>query len=574
MSLQNMRWIIRSQELNAEILNLSRQLNFLPEFTAVLYNRGIRTFEDARRFFKPKREDLYDPYLLKDLDKAVEHLINAMKKGFKIMFYGDYDVDGTTSVALMSRFFKEVYSNFVTYIPDRYTEGYGLTPTGIDYAKKSGVDTIVALDCGIKSIELAEEIRKAGMHLIIIDHHTPGPVIPEAAAVVDAKRPDCTYPFDELSACAVAFKVIWALSDYLNIHKEKVFNLLDLVAVSIGADMVPLRDENRILMKLGLDILNDNPKPGFSAIIKTSGIRSQVTSHHVGFVIGPRINAAGRIDHAHIALDLLTTDDMQKAFEIADHIERLNSDRKEIQDRIAAQAIDIVRNNPEKYESAIVICGSTWLKGVVGIVAARLVEEFYKPSVVCTESHGKLVGSARSIQNLNIYDALEHCREYLCQFGGHSQAAGVTLLPENFERFSSAFSTRVSSLVPDSQRQKILMAEAELLLKHIDEKFIRLSTQHIQPTGFGNPTPLYASKNLTVLPNSHLMGRNGEHIRLFLSEENSSEVKEAVWFSKAQYFEQIKAAKSIDVVYRVEINEYNNQRKTQLKIEDIALSGH
>lgn len=571
MSLQNLCWIIRSEQLNPDIINLSRELNFQPEFTAVLYNRGVRSFEEARQFFKPRPDNLHDPFLLKDMDRAVEHLLKTMKKGSKIMFYGDYDVDGTTSVALMARFLNGVYSNFITYIPDRYTEGYGLTPSGVEYAKKRGVDTIVSLDCGIKSIELADQIRKTGMHLIIIDHHTPGPVLPDAVAVVDAKRPDCTYPFDELSACAVAFKLALALSEYLSIDKKYIFSLLDLVAVSIGADMVPLTGENRILMKLGLEVLNNNPKPGFSAIVKTSGIKGQVTSNHIGFVIGPRINAAGRLDHAHIALDLLTTDDHREAEQIAVQIEKLNSNRKAIQDQIAAEAIEIVQRNPKKYESAIVIFGSSWLKGVLGIVAARLVDEFYKPSVVLTESHGKLVGSARSIPNVNIYDMLELCNAHLLQFGGHDQAAGLTLLPENFDLFFSAFSFKVKSIVPEDQRQKKLVADAKIKLSQIDEKLVRLSSQHLQPTGFGNPAPIYVSQNLKVLQNSYLMGPNKDHIRLYLQEEQTCAVKEAVWFNKGQYFEKIITSETIDIMYKVDFNHFKNQKNLQLKIEDIAV---
>lgn len=571
MSLQNLRWVIRNSEFSQDILDLSCKLNFQPEFTALLYSRGVKSFEDARKFFKPKPEDLHDPFLFKDMDRAVEHLIKTMRKGAKIMFYGDYDVDGTTSVALMSRLFKDVYSDFITYIPDRYKEGYGLTTTGIKHALKSAVDTIVALDCGVKSIELADEIRRSGMHLVIIDHHTPGHVLPDAVAVVDAKRQDCTYPFKELSACAVAFKLAIALSEFLSIDREKIFNLLDLVAVSIGADMVPLIGENRILMKLGLEVLNANPKPGLSAIIKTSGIKGEVTSHHISFFIGPRINAAGRIDHANVAVDLLTTDDIRMAESLAVQIEILNTERKTVQDSIAAEAIEIVHRNQGLFESAIVIYKKNWLKGVLGIVAARLVQEFGKPSIVFTESNGKLVGSARSVSALNLYDILDHCREYLDQFGGHSQAAGVTLLPENFERFFSAFAAKVKSFLPEGSRRRILVAEAELLLKHINEKFARLSTYYLQPTGFGNPTPLFVSKNLKVLQNSHLMGPNKDNIRLYLLEEQTSEIKEAVWFSKREFFEQILASKKIDVMYRVDLNPYYNPKKLQLIVEDIAL---
>lgn len=571
MSIQNLRWVIRNPEFNQEIRNLSRELSFQPEFTALIYRRGVKSYEDARKFFKPKPEDLYDPFLFKDMDRAVDHLIDTIKKGAKIMFYGDYDVDGTTSVALMSRLFKHVYSNFITYIPDRYTEGYGLTAKGVEYAKKSSVDTIVALDCGIKSTDLAFDIRQAGMHLVIIDHHTPGRVLPDAVAVVDAKRQDCAYPFKELSACAVAFKLALALSEYLKIDREEIFNLLDLVAVSIGADMVPLTGENRILMKMGLDVLNHHPKAGLSALIKTSGIKGEVTSYHVSFVIGPRINAAGRIDHAHVVVDLLTTDDMQKAESVADLIESLNVERKTIQDSVTAEAIEIVNRNPDLYNCAIILYRKDWLKGILGIVAARLVEEFGKPSIVFTESQGKMVGSARSISNVNIYSALEHCQMYIHQFGGHTQAAGVTLLPDNFEKFFEAFSKTIQSEITDASLQKTLEAEAEILLTQIDEKFVRLSAYHLQPFGFGNPAPLYVSRNLKVLQNSHLMGNNQNHIRLYLLEEHSSTVMEAVWFSKGHFFKDIFSSKSIDVMYKVEFNEYKNHKKLQLKIEDVAL---
>lgn len=571
MSVQNARWIIRHQEITKEILQLSQALKFEPEYTALLYSRGVTTFEQARRFFKPGYDDLYDPLLLRDMDRAVEHLVHVIQRGEKIMFYGDYDVDGTTSVALMSRFFRTFYPNFITYIPDRYTEGYGLTLTGIQYARSMGVHTIIALDCGIKSIELADTICHLGMHLIIIDHHTPGQVLPKAVAVVDAKRPDCPYPYKELSACGVAFKFACALADKTGLDKEQLYNLLDLVAVSIGADMVPLTDENRILMKLGLQVLNTRPTLGLAALIKSAGISAPITSYHIGFIIGPRINAAGRIDHANVALDLLLTDDPKRASEIASQIENLNSERKSIQELTANEAISIVKANQDRYEHAIALYGTDWLKGVLGIVAARLVEEFYRPAIVFTVSQGKLVGSARSTPAIDIYHVLERCEQHIYQYGGHRQAAGVTVLPEKFEDFFADFSHQVKSVTTIDDRQKTLVAEAIIRLAQIDEKFTRLSTQHLQPTGFGNPTPLYVSKNLKVLDGSRLMGADQSHIRLHLWEEATNTAMEAVWFSKAQYFEHIRRASAVDVMFRVDFNDFRNERRIQLKVEDIAL---
>ncbi|GCD77083.1 single-stranded-DNA-specific exonuclease RecJ [Thermaurantimonas aggregans] len=571
MSIQNALWVIRNQEITEEIHQLSRALNFEPEYTALLFSRGVTSFEQARRFFKPSYEDLYDPFLFRDMDNAVEHLALAVQRGEKIMFYGDYDVDGTTSVALMSRFFRSFYTNFITYIPDRYTEGYGLTLSGIQHAKSSGVHTIVTLDCGIKSVELADEIRKLGMHLIVIDHHTPGHVLPTAVAVVDAKRPDCPYPYKELSACAVAFKFACALADRFGIDKGQLYQLLDLVAVSIGADMVPLTDENRILMKIGLKVLNSKPTLGLAALINSSGITGPITSYHVGFILGPRINAAGRIDHANIALELLTTDDPKKATEIADQIENLNAERKSIQDLTANEAISMVKANPERYEYAIALYGKDWLKGVLGIVAARLVEEFYRPAIVFTESQGKLVGSARSIPTVDIYNVLERCEHHIYQYGGHRQAAGVTVLPEKFEEFFSEFKHQVNNFSTLEDRQRKLVAEAVIRLAQIDEKFTRLSTQHIQPTGYGNPSPLYVSRKLKVLDSSCLMGADQSHIRLHLHEETTSTTMEAVWFSKGHFFEQIRSASAVDVMYRVDFNDFRNERRIQLKVEDIAL---
>lgn len=571
MSVQHYKWIIRNQSITEDILRLSRELKFQPEYTALLYSRGVTTYEEARRFFKPGFTDLHDPMLFRDMDKALEHIAQTVAKGRKILFYGDYDVDGTTSVALMTRFFRLFYTNFDTYIPDRYSEGYGLTFSGIEYAARSGIDTVVALDCGIKSVELADVIVRNGMHLIVIDHHTPGPSLPNAVAVVDAKRSDCLYPFKELSACAVAFKLCCVLADHFGIDRHEVYSLLDLVAVSIGADMVPLIDENRTLMKLGLHVLNSTPNIGLSALLKSAGITTEATSYHIGFVIGPRINAAGRIDHANIALELLTTDNPKKALEIADHIENLNAERRSIQELTTAEAIKMVESQPDCYEHAIALYEKNWLKGVLGIVAARLVEEFYKPAVVFTQSQGKLVGSARSVPNLNLYEALESCQRHIHQYGGHRQAAGVTVEPDKFEEFFSDFSAYVKNITSADDRQRALIAEAEIQLAQIDEKFIRLSTYHLQPTGFGNPTPLYVSKKLKVLENSCLIGTEQNHMRLHLYEEKSNTTLEAIWFSKGQYFDAIRTAQTVDIMYRVEFNDFRNQRRIQLKLEDVAV---
>lgn len=572
MSLEQYEWILKQQEITPDILELSRQLDFIPSYSALLYNRGITSFELARKFFKPTPEDLYNPFQLADMDKAVDHLSEVIRMGKKIMFYGDYDVDGTTSVALMCRFFRTFYPNFTTYIPDRYTEGYGLTSVGIAKAAAEKVHTIVALDCGIKSLALASEIGRLGMYLIVVDHHTPGAVLPEAVAVVDPKRPDCHYPFKELSACGLAYKLALTLAHRLELDPEYVHSMLDLVALSIGADMVPLVDENRTLMKLGLQVLNQHPSPGLQALITSAGIKTPVTSHHIGFLLGPRINAAGRIEHANLALSLLTTDQPCQANQIAQEIEKLNTERKTTQDLIASEAIHMVKHNPSRYRYAIVLQGHDWLKGVIGIVAARLVEEFHRPAIVFTRSGDFLVGSARSILTVNIYDALNSCSHIIHQFGGHSHAAGVTLLPDNFELFFRSISEVIKRQATPETFKKKLFAEAEIKLADIDDKLIRLSTTHLQPTGIGNPTPHYISRNLKVLNNSRLIGSDQSHIKLYLHEPETNTYIQAVWFSKGHHFPHIINAGTVDAIYTLDFNTFNGHSAKQLKLLDLKIN--
>lgn len=440
------KWILKPSGDPDTVNRLAEELNISSFLAQVLVQRGIFDFDSAKEFFRPQLADLHDPFLMKDMDKAVERLNKAIENKEKILIYGDYDVDGTTSVALIYNYLTEYHNDLGCYVPDRYNEGYGISFTGLDHAIDEGYTLIIALDCGIKAVDKVKYAEDKGVDLIICDHHTPGESIPEAVAVLDPKRPDCEYPYKHLSGCGVGFKLLQAFSIFNNHDIQKLYPLLDLVVVSIGSDIVPITGENRVLAHYGLKVLNTQPQTGLNTVIELSNLTDkEIVISDIVFKIGPRINAAGRMESGSTAVDLLITKDVKKSLDIGNQINLINDERKSLDHSITDEAIEQVQNCPDNDKlKSTVVYSENWHKGVIGIVASRLIEVFYRPTVVLTQSNGLLSGSARSVPGFNLYSAVEHCSEYLEDFGGHMYAAGLTLKVENFEKFRTCFENYVA----------------------------------------------------------------------------------------------------------------------------------
>ncbi len=505
-----MRWTIKPKPLEEKVKYLAKALNVEALIATLLVQRGIETYEEARRFFRPALTDLYNPFLMKDMDKAVERIELAIKKQENILVFGDYDVDGTTAVSLVSSYLKSYYPNVASYIPDRYDEGYGISFKGIDYADDNDFSLIIALDCGIKSIDHVVYAKEKNIDFIICDHHRPGDFLPEAVAVLDPKRDDCTYPYDELCGCGIGFKLIQALGKNRKETIEDLTSYLDLVATAIAADIVPMTGENRILAYFGLQVINSNPRPGIKALVHQ--IKKQTLDiTDVVFIIAPRINAAGRIKHGNHAVELLTEFDFEQAQQFAAEIEAYNSERKDLDKQITKEALDqIIENNEEKHFTTVVF-QENWHKGVIGIVASRLIETYYRPTLVFTKSGDKFSASARSVKGFDVYNALEACSEHLEQFGGHKYAAGMTLLEKNYPFFKNAFEKVVEETIhPDSLTPEISI-DAEINFENITPKLIRILKQ-FEPFGPQNMTPLFLTKNVK---DTGYAKKNGKRRRTF-----------------------------------------------------------
>jgi single-stranded-DNA-specific exonuclease len=542
----------------------------------LLIQRGIETYDQAKTFFRPSLDDLHNPYLMKDMDKAVERIEKAIANNENIMVFGDYDVDGTTAVSLVSSYLKTYYKNVATYIPDRYNEGYGISYKGIDYADDNSITLIIALDCGIKSIDHVAYAKERNIDFIICDHHRPGAFLPEAVAILDPKREDCTYPYDELCGCGIGFKLIQALGENRNQTIDDLIPYLDLVATAIAADIVPMTGENRVLARFGLEVINTNPRPGIQALI-TSSVRPSVSGQNlkkkvltitdVVFIIAPRINAAGRIKHGNYAVELLTEFDLSQAEEFASQIEIFNADRKDLDKQITFEALQQIGNNKEENKFTTVVYQEDWHKGVIGIVASRLIETHYKPTIVFTKSGDKLAASARSVKDFDIYNALESSAEYLEQFGGHMYAAGMTLKEENYEAFKNKF----EEVVKDSIHPDLLIPEiaidAEINLSSINEKLVRILKQ-FEPFGPQNMTPVFISKNIKDTGYAKTLGKDEEHLRLFVKQDNS-EGFAAIGFNLAQKMDCIINNKPFEAVYCIDENEWNGNVTLQLRLRDI-----
>ncbi|WP_271393339.1 single-stranded-DNA-specific exonuclease RecJ [Aequorivita sinensis] len=561
-----MRWTLKpipdSQKVNA----LSKDLNVDPLVAYLLVQRGIETFEEAKSFFRPSLEELHDPFLMKDMDKAVERILKAIENGENILVYGDYDVDGTTSVALMSSYLKTYYPNVSTYIPDRYDEGYGVSYKGIDFAFDNDFTLIIALDCGIKAIDKVAYASEKGIDFIICDHHRPGDEIPKAVAVLDPKREDCEYPFKELCGCGVGFKLIQALSEKRGVGLDDILLYLDLVATAIGADIVPVTGENRILAYYGLKVINSNPRTGFKAILKEVK-KETLTITDVVFIIAPRINAAGRMKHGNHAVTLLTEENQEDAEKYAAEIEAFNSDRREADKKITEEALQQIIENDEEDRNTTVVYHESWHKGVIGIVASRLTETYYRPTLVFTKSGEKLAASARSVKGFDVYNALESCAEHIEQFGGHKYAAGLTLLEEDFENFKNEFEKVVSETITPQQLIPEISVDAMIDLDNITPKFYRILKQ-FAPFGPGNMTPVFMTENLTDVGVGKCVGKDKSHLRLVVKQENSNQFT-GIGFGLADKEDIACNGKPFKAVYCIDENEWQGNVSLQLRLKDI-----
>ena len=561
-----MRWTIKSKPEKEKVQKLQNELQIDELIATLLLQRGVENYDQAKTFFRPSLNDLHNPYLMKDMDKAVARIETAIANEENILVFGDYDVDGTTAVSLVSSYLRSYYPNVATYIPDRYDEGYGISYKGIDFAEDNEFTLIIALDCGIKSIDHVAYAKAKNIDFIICDHHRPGDELPNAIAVLDPKREDCSYPYDELCGCGIGFKLIQALAEHRGQTIEDLVLYLDLVATAIAADIVPITGENRVLAKFGLEVINANPRPGIKALIQN--VKKQVlTITDVVFIIAPRINAAGRIKHGNEAVALLTEYNLDQAEQFASEIEQHNTDRKGLDKQITVEALAQIEANNEKENFTTVLYQENWHKGVIGIVASRLTETYYRPTIVFTKSGDKLAASARSVKDFDVYNALEACAEHLEQFGGHKYAAGMTLKEENYLAFKEAFEKEVRNTIPPELLIPEIAVDAEINLSAINPRFIRLLSQ-FEPFGPENMTPVFLTKNIKDTGYAKPLGKDDEHLKLFVK-QNNSEGFGAIAFNFGNKLEMVTNQKPFEAVYCIDENEYNGAVTLQLRIKDL-----
>ncbi|MBZ4043463.1 single-stranded-DNA-specific exonuclease RecJ [Flavobacterium hibisci] len=561
-----MRWTIKQKPSEDKIKHLAQALNVEDFVATLLIQRGIETFEEAKNFFRPSLEHLHDPYLMKDMDKAVARIEQAIENQENILVFGDYDVDGTTAVSLVSSYLKSHYPNIATYIPDRYDEGYGISYKGIDFADDNGFSLIIALDCGIKSIDHIAYAKAKSIDFIVCDHHRPGEFLPDAVAVLDPKREDCSYPYDELCGCGVGFKLIQALGQNRNETIEDLVPYLDLVATAIAADIVPITGENRVLAYFGLKVINSEPRPGIKALVHQ--VKKKVLDiTDVVFIISPRINAAGRIKHGNHAVELLTEFNFEQAQQFASEIEQYNADRKDLDKKITKEAFQQIIENNEEERFSTVVFQEDWHKGVIGIVASRLIETYYRPTLVFTKSGDKYAASARSVKGFDVYNALDTCSEHLEQFGGHMYAAGMTLKAENYLAFKAAFEKCVESTIHPDMRTPEIEIDAEIDFADITPKLIRILKQ-FQPFGPQNMTPVFMTRNAKDTGYAKTLGSEEEHLRLFVK-QNNSEGMAAIGFGLGKKINIAQNQNPFQLAYCIAENEWNGNITTQLMLKDI-----
>lgn len=562
-------WKIKPSPEAQKVFELKKSLGISKKICALLIDRGIDTFEKAKIFFRPQLSMLHDPFLMKDMDKAVSRLIKAMTSKEQIRVYGDYDVDGTTSVSMMYLFLKSQNANCDYYIPDRESEGYGISYKGIDVAIDKGISLMICLDCGIKAVEKVSYAKSKGLELIICDHHRPGEQLPDAIAVLDPKRVDCTYPFKELCGCGVGFKLIQAYLKHQGLDESMAFQYLDLVAVAIGADIVPIVEENRVLVFYGLKNLNENPRIGMKALMREHKHFGAMNLTDVVFTIAPRINAAGRMKHANNAVSLLIERNEEQAVKLANEIEEYNKERRSEDQRIAKEAIVQIKEQKEEESASTVVYHPEWHKGVIGIVASRLIETYYRPTVVFTKSKEYLVGSVRSIKGFDVFEALGACSVYIEQFGGHKYAAGLSIREENYEFFKAAFDKVVSERITEAQKTEVIEIDAELDFSDITTGFNNILMQ-FEPFGPENMPPLFVTKNVMDRGYSKAVGSDNEHLKLHMyTEKDKLSEMNGIAFKLGFHSEYVSKGLAFDICYSIQENEWKGNRSIQLEVKDI-----
>ncbi len=571
LKIMNRNWVIKASGSEDIIASLARELGIEQPLAQLLVQRGVTSFDEAKDFFRPDLANLHDPFLMKDMDVAISRIEQAINSGEKVLVYGDYDVDGTTAVALVYSFFKDQFKEVDYYIPDRYDEGYGISLKGIDFAAEHEFSLIIALDCGIKAVDKVEYAKAKGIDFIICDHHNPGDKIPEAVAVVDAKQKGCNYPYKDLSGCGVGLKLVQAYAIKTGQPAESVYKFLDLVVVSIASDIVPITGENRIMSYFGLKKLNENPSMGLKAIKEVAGIaKKEIDIEEIVFKIGPRINAAGRMESGKKSVDLLVCDKHDDAGVISQTINNFNLDRRNIDTEITRQAIEMIHTDPVLQEkSSTVLYNPDWHKGVIGIVASRLLDHYYKPTVILTLSNGLVTGSARSVNGFDLYQAIESCSDLLVNFGGHKYAAGLTMKVQNLPVFIERFENKVIDTIDPEQLIPVVEIDTELQLKDINDKFFRILKQ-FRPFGPENPNPIFISENVVDNGYGRIVGSNGEHLKLTLiQEENPFKVFPAIAFHQGHQFKHINKGNPFDICYQLVENDFRGRVNIQIQISDM-----
>lgn len=561
-----MRWTIKPKFEQENIDTLSEALNVDGLVAQLLLQRGIDTYEKAKTFFRPQLSDLHDPFLMKDMNIAVERIESAIANNENILVFGDYDVDGTTSVALLSSYLLSYYPNVATYIPDRYAEGYGVSYMGIDFADDNDFSLIIALDCGVKAIDKVAYAKEKGIDFIICDHHRPGDNLPEAIAVLDPKRDDCEYPYDELCGCGVGFKLIQALASCQGQTIDDLIPYLDLVATAIGADIVPITGENRVLAYFGLEVINSNPRIGFKAIINQVK-KTVLTITDVVFIIAPRINAAGRMEHGQHAVDLLTETDINQATKFAARIEKYNIDRKSLDKEITEAALEQIHGNKEEEGFTTVVYKDTWHKGVIGIVASRLTETYYRPTLVFTKSGDKLAASARSVKGFDVYNALHSCSDHIEQFGGHKYAAGLTLLEDQYDGFKKQFEKVVAETIDPNLLSPEISVDTIIEIKKINTKLMRILKQ-FAPFGPGNMAPVFMAENLQDSGYAKGVGQEASHLKLAVTQNDYGPLA-GIGFNLGNKLPLVTNRRTFDAVFSLDENEWQGRVSLQMKLRDL-----
>ena len=576
------RWVLKESADGEAVERLSEALKINKRLCYLLVQRGISTYDEAKNYFRPQLSDLHDPFLMKDMDKAVDRILEAIDRHEKIVVYGDYDVDGTTAVALVFSYLRNFHKKIEFYIPDRYDEGYGISYKGIDIATKNGFTLMIALDCGIKAVEKVEYAREKGLDIIICDHHRPGDVLPNAVAVLDAKQDDCTYPYKDLSGCGVGFKLTQAIAIKKGDDMEKVYNGIDMVVVSIAADIVPITGENRILAYYGLKKLNTDPRVGIDSLLVSGGIerseagsefyyKREITINDLVFVVGPRINAAGRIESATDSVRLLVSKELEFADKLGAQIDELNSTRRDLDSNITSAALSMISHDAvHQTKKTTIVYDENWHKGVIGIVASRLIENYYRPTIVLTKSNGLITGSARSIKSFDIYDAIDACSHLLEHFGGHTYAAGLALKPENLDEFRFEFDKYAEERLSEDMLVPEIEIDEDLYVSDINSNFYKI-LKEFAPFGPGNMSPFFMTSNVIDTGYARVVGRNGnDHLKFsVVHPDRTGNPIPAIGFNLGHHFADVKAGKPFSICYHIDENTWQGHTTLQLRVKDI-----